>query len=339
MFREAGEAPERVRCQFAQDAQALRRLAGGLQRLQPRAVITCARGSSDHAATYARYLVETRLGLLSASSAPSVASVYGVRQDMSRCLFLAISQSGHSPDLLAAAAAARDAGAFVLALVNDEDSPLARGAHECLAMRAGREESVAATKSYVCSLAALAHLVARWAEDAPLLAALERAPEALAQAWELDWSALVDALAPLQHLFVLGRGLGLGLAQEAALKLKETCALHAGAYSTAEVQHGPMALLAKQDVAALMFSQDDEARAGIESLARELSANGVRVWFAGAPVQGAPTLCVLPALPAHPAIAPMLLAQSFYRAAATLSIARGLDPDHPPRLSKVTRTV
>jgi glutamine---fructose-6-phosphate transaminase (isomerizing) len=177
-------------------------------------------------------------------------------------------------------------------------------------------------------------LAARWAGDSTLLRALDEAPALLARGWELDWSALADGLVPAQHLFVLGRGLGLGLAQEAALKLKETCRLHAEAYSTAEVRHGPMALFA-DGVPALVFCQDDEARPGVEALARELAADGVRVYLAGGAVPGT---TVLPALAAPAVIAPMLFAQSLYRCAASAALARGLDPDHPARLQKVTRT-
>src|SRR5208283_2118822 len=114
-------------------------IAVRLRTLAPRAVITCARGSSDHAATFARYLIETQLGLLTSSASPSLSSVYQVRQDLSQCLFLAISQSGRSPDLLAAVDAAKAAGAVVLALVNVEDSPLAERADYFLPLRAGPE--------------------------------------------------------------------------------------------------------------------------------------------------------------------------------------------------------
>src|SRR5262249_54506627 len=162
----------------------------------PRVVVTCARGSSDHAATYARYLIETRMGLLTSSASPSVSSVYGVRQELDRCLFLVLSQSGRSPDLLAAAAAAKDSGALVVAMVNVEDSPLAAAADHVIPLRAGPETSVAATKSYICALAASLHLVARWREDGTLSDTLASLPEQLNQAWELDWSPMVEMLAP-----------------------------------------------------------------------------------------------------------------------------------------------
>jgi len=334
MFREAGEAAEAVRAQLERNRAAATELGAALRALAPRAVVTCARGSSDHAATYAKYLVETRLGVLTASAAPSIASVYNAPQDLRDCLFVAISQSGGSPDVLAAAQAAHRAGAVVVALVNEEDSPLARAARYCLPLCAGKEESVAATKTYIASLAAIAHLVAAWSDDARLLQALSSAPAALERAWALPWDAAVERLREKSHLFVLARGVGLGVAQEAALKCKETCGLHAESFSAAEVRHGPQALL-EGSFPALVLAQDDEARPGLEAIARELAGRGVEVLAAGIDVPGA---TILPTLEAHPAIQPLLLAQSFYRLANALAIARGHDPDRPPHLRKVTRT-
>jgi glucosamine--fructose-6-phosphate aminotransferase (isomerizing) len=334
MAREAKEAPERVQAQWDTDSQRLSDIAATLRTFHPRAVLTCARGSSDHAATYARYLIETRLGLLTSSASPSVSSVYGVKQELDGCLFLVISQSGRSPDLLAAASAAKDSGALVMAMVNVEDSPLAAAADHVIPLRAGPETSIAATKSYICALAASLHLVARWSENEVLLTHFKNLPAQLRQAWQLDWRPMVELLTAATNLFVLGRGLGLAVAQEAALKFKETCGLHAEAFSGAEVRHGPMALM-HRSLPTLMFSQDDETRAGMEVLARDLSASGAKILMAGGEVPGVPQL---PTMPADAAVAPILFIQSFYRWAAELALARGFDPDHPPHLKKVTET-
>jgi glucosamine--fructose-6-phosphate aminotransferase (isomerizing) len=334
MFLEAAEAPAAVHAQMERNRVAAQALGAELRALAPRAVVTCARGSSDHAATYAKYLIETRLGVLTASAAPSVASVYHAQQDLRDCVFLAISQSGGSPDVLAAAELARRAGAVVVALVNDEDSPLARAAQHCLPLCAGVEESVAATKTYIASLAAIAHLVAAWTDDVRLLQALVAAPAMLDRAWELPWGAALERLRDRSHLYVIARGVGLGVAQEVALKCKETCGLHAESFSAAEVRHGPQALL-QGNFPAFVLAQDDEARSGIAAYAQELVARGVGVIAAGVDVLGATNL---PTIDAHPAIQPLLLAQSFYRLANALAIARGQDPDRPPHLRKVTRT-
>ncbi len=334
MFREAAEAGAVVRAQLERNRDAAAKLGARLREAPPRAVVTCARGSSDHAATYAKYLFETRTGVLVASAAPSIASVYGARQDLRDCLFLAISQSGRSPDLLSTLEAAKQAGALTVALVNDEESPLATTADYALPLCAGEEKSVAATKSYIASLAALAHLTAQWTGDGDIAKALARAPEDLERAWQLDWQAALDRLRPAHHLYVIGRGVGLGIAQEAALKCKETCGLHAESFSAAEVRHGPQALLTEK-FPALLLAQDDETREGIEALARDLVARGVDVLLAGANAEGA---IALPTIASHPVIEPMLVAQSFYRMANALAIARGCDPDRPPHLDKITET-
>jgi glutamine---fructose-6-phosphate transaminase (isomerizing) len=334
MYREAGEASGVVRAQLERNRDAADVLGRELRALSPRAVVTCARGSSDHAATFAKYLLETRLGILTASAAPSIASVYNARQDLRDCVFIAISQSGRSPDLIATAASALDAGAFVVSLVNDEDSPLAQMSTRVLPLSAGPETSVAATKSYIASLSALLHMAAAWSEDAGLASALDALPGQLQEAWELDWTAAAPMLEQATNLFVIARGVGLGIAQEAALKCKETCGLHAESFSGAEVRHGPQALLGV-NFPALMFAQDDETRPGIETLARDLVARGVEVAIAGASVPGT---IALPTVASHPATAPLLIAESFYRLCPAIAIARGMDPDSPPNLQKVTRT-
>jgi len=334
MFREAQQAAEAIARQLARNEKDVHALASRLRSDPPRAVVTLARGSSDHAATYAKYLLETRIGVLVSSGSPSTASVYGAQPDLSDCLVLAISQSGRSPDLLESAGAAKRAGARLVTLVNDEASPLAAMADCCLPLGAGREESVAATKTHLATVSAIAQLVSTWSGDGALDAALRRAPDDLRRAWELDWSGALDVLVPATHLFVLARGVGLGAAQEAALKCKETCALHAEAFSAAEVRHGPQALLGER-FPALVFAQDDETLAGTRTLVRDLVARAVPVMVAGAAVEGA---VPLPTVAAHPAIAPLLFTQSFYRLANALAIARGQDPDAPPHLRKVTET-
>ena len=335
MEAEAAEGPAVVARQLRANAGLVADIGARLRERRPRAVIACARGSSDHAATYAKYLIETRARVLTAFAAPSVSSVYGIAQDLQDCLFVAISQSGQSPDLLATVAAARRSGAMVIALCNAPDAPLCAAADFAIPLHAGAERSIAATKSYLASLSAIAHLTAEWTADAALLADLHALPAALAASWPLDWSAALPLLRGAEHLYVLGRGLGLGVAREVALKCKETCALHAEAYSGAEVRHGPLALLGP-GFPALILAQDDATRPGLEVLAAELAARGVDVLIAGAAATGATEL---PTRNAPAALAPLLLASSAYRLLASLARLRGLDPDHPPHLRKVTETV
>ena len=335
MFQEAAGASDAVRAQLHHDAAAIAAIGREVRRLAPRAVITCARGSSDHAATYAKYLIETRAGVLTASAAPSVSSLYGVTQDLRGCLFIALSQSGQSPALLAAAAAAKAAGAVILALCNSPDAPLIAAADLVIELRAGVETSVAATKSYLATLAALLRLVAAWTQDPALESTLDALPAQMDQSWALDWSAALPLLESAAHLYVVGRGLGLGAAQETALKCKETCGLHAEAFSSAELRHGPYTLLGA-GFPALLFAQRDATQAGVEALGSELARRGLPVMIAGAPADGA---IVLPTVLATAEIAPILLVQSAYRLIAALAVRRGFDPDHPPHLRKVTETV
>ncbi len=335
MFQEAAGASDAVRAQLQCDADAIAAIGREVRRLGPRAVVTCARGSSDHAATYAKYLIETRAGVLTASAAPSVSSVYGVSQDLRGCLFIALSQSGRSPDLLTSVAAAKAAGATILALCNSPDAPLVGAADWVVELRGGVETSVAATKSYLATLAALIRLVAAWTEDARLQSAVDALPAQMDQSWALDWSAALPLLESAGNLYVIGRGLGLGAAQEAALKCKETCGLHAEAFSSAELRHGPYTLLGQQ-FPALLFAQRDATLAGVEALGGELVRRGVPVLIAGAQVEGA---VMLPTVPATAEIAPILRVQSAYRLIATLSVRRGFDPDHPAHLRKITETV
>lgn len=332
MFREAAETADVIERQYAANHDTLTALAAELRARPPAFIATCARGSSDHAATYAKYLFETQLGLVTASLSPSVGSVYEVKQKLDNALFIAISQSGKSPDLLRNAEAARAAGARVVALVNVADSPLALLADTVVPLHAGAERSVAATKSYLASLAAVLQLVAYWKDEAPLRQALDDLPLSLRAAWQMDWSPLTDGLQDARNLFVLGRGLGLAAAQEAALKFKETCGLHAEAYSSAEVKHGPMALVGP-GFPVLCFAQPDETESGTLALAQEFRGRGAQVWLASA--HGDLPLVAAP----HPACAPLITIQSFYRAINALALRRGHNPDVPPHLNKVTETV
>ncbi|HEX7369002.1 MAG TPA: SIS domain-containing protein [Rhodanobacteraceae bacterium] len=336
LYREAAEAADTVARQLECNAASLDSLARSLRETPPPFVVTCARGSSDHAATYAKYVIETQTGCVTASASPSIESIYAVPLHLRDALYLVISQSGASPDLLRNAEAARDAGARVVALVNAEHSPLASIAHSVIPLHAGPEKSVAATKSFIGSLSAVLHLVACWREDQSLLHALRELPSQLRQAFALDWSPLVYGLAEMHDLFVLGRGYGLAAAQEAALKLKETCALHAEAFSSAEVRHGPMELVGPR-MPVLLFAQTDDALPGVLATANDFRQRGADVWTIAEGAQGRHALPIVPT--GQPMLAPILAIQTFYRAVNELAIQRGRDPDHPPHLAKVTETV
>ncbi|MFZ8887287.1 MAG: SIS domain-containing protein [Steroidobacteraceae bacterium] len=334
-WREAAEAPQRVHAQATTLAPILEALVARLKATPPRAVMTLARGSSDHAATFGRHLIETRLGIATGSSEPSIRSVYGIAPGLEGMACIAISQSGHSPDLVTSAAMARRGGALVIALVNDTDSPLAAEADYVLDLGAGSESAVAATKSFICSLTALARLVAYWAGDMGLLARLEALPAALADAFDLDFEQGISILRDASRLYVIGRGPGLAVAQEAALKLKETCRVHAEAVSAAELLHGPIAIV-DPGFPVLVFAQDDASRPGLAHAVDALLERGARVLQVGGAPLGGTAHLPLPATEAS--LQPIVAIQAFYRMVLGLAMARGIDPDRPAGLQKVTRT-
>jgi glucosamine--fructose-6-phosphate aminotransferase (isomerizing) len=331
MGREARETPEVVARQLTANAQTLTLLAERLRNSPPSVVVTCARGSSDHAATYGKYLIETLLGVPVASAAPSVASLYDAPLRARGALLIAVSQSGRSPDLLATVDAYRKAGAHSVILVNDVDSPLAEAADTLLPLHAGPELAVAATKSCIAALAGLAALAAAWSEDAALGKSLQELPQMLSSALELDWSAGAEALHDARRMFVLARGYGLGIAQEAALKLKETCAIQAEPFSSAEVRHGPMRVI-EPGFPILAFATSDRAGMDVASTARQFAGLGATALVAGQAGQ-------LPIISGHAALEPIAMLAAFYGMAERLSLSRRMDPDSPPGLAKVTRTI
>ncbi|HEX8168357.1 MAG TPA: SIS domain-containing protein [Beijerinckiaceae bacterium] len=334
MAAEIREAPEAV----ARQAEALRApladLVRRLRRHPPQVVVTCARGSSAHAATFGKHLIERTLGIPVAAAAPSVATVYRRSLRLEGQLFLAVSQSGRSDDLVELTASAKAAGAVTAALVNAPDSPLAAACDVVLPIAAGPELSVAATKTVVASMSALLRLAALWTDDAGLNGGLARLPERLGLATDLDWSAALPALAETASLVTIGRGPTLAIAREASLKLKETSNLHAEAFSGAEFLHGPVTLVSSR-YPILLFMPNDAAAPGLSRLAGDLREKGAAL-FVAEPGEGEGRL---PALAPHqPEADAICLLQSFYGMAVRLAERRGMDVDRPRHLQKVTRT-
>jgi glucosamine--fructose-6-phosphate aminotransferase (isomerizing) len=337
MAHEIGEAPEVVARQAAGLAQPIAELVARLKRRPPRVVVTCARGSSAHAATYAKHLIERTVGAPVAEAAPNIASVYGRRLDLEDQLFLAISQSGKSDDLIEMTLSARSAGALTAAMVNVTDGPLTHACDIVLPIGAGPELSVAASKTFVATLSALQRLVAAWTGDAALERAIEALPERLTKATALDWGEAAGALSRTTSLVAIGRGPTLAIAREASLKLKETCNLHAEAFSGAEFLHGPVALVSSR-YPILMFMPTDQAAPGMRQLAADLRCKGTALLTTepGSP-GSAPGR--LPALPSeHAETDAVCLVQSFYAMLIRLAESLGVDVDRPRHLQKVTRT-
>jgi glutamine---fructose-6-phosphate transaminase (isomerizing) len=331
MAREAAEAPEAVARFLERNTKTLHEIGARLRLKPPPVIITSARGSSDNAAGYFKYLTEIQTGVPCCSMGASVVSVYGAKLHVRDGFCLTVSQSGKSPDIVALQDAARRAGALTVAVVNVEDSPAARAADICLPLYAGPELSIAATKSFIVSLAAGAAIVAHWLNDKDMLDVISGLPENLAKAAVIDWPDVVGFARDAESLYVLGRGPTLPIAAETALKLKETCAIHAEAYSIAEVMHGPLELLG-DGYPVLAYSPEDKSRhSSIDALAK-MRRTGAHVLVAeqdGLPFERT----------GHSLLDPISLIQTAYRFVEATAIARGRDPDRPRLLKKVTETV
>ncbi len=336
MLREIREIPEAVARLLDRSGPAIAAAAAGGRALDPAFVATVARGSSDHAATYLKYVCEIVLGLPVASIGPSVASIYRAPLRLSGGLCLVISQSGRSPDIVEMARAARAGGAMTIALTNDPASPLAQAVEGVIGLAAGPELSVAATKTFVTSAVAALLLVAEWAGDAPLLAAVRALPDALDRAGRADWGGLAERLAEAPSLFTLGRGPGFAMSGEAALKFKETCRIHAENYSSAEVLHGPVSIV-DRGFPVLAFAAADAAEDSLVAVADELAGKGAEVFATSGRVRTARSLPRVRT--GHPLTDPIALIVSFYAMVEAVARARGIDPDRPRHLRKVTESL
>lgn len=335
MLKEACSSSQFVAEQLIQNRDAAIELGKHLRATPPSSIVTIARGSSDHAANYLAYLTMARMGQIVASLPMSLLTLNKAPLHVKNALAIAISQSGQSPDVVDPMHYFREGGATTVALVNDASSPLAKNAQWTMPLHAGPELSVAATKSFITSLVAGANLVGHWQNNPEFLSALDELPSALNKATTMDWSNALDVLVPAERIMVVGRGISFSIALEAGLKFKETSVIQAEAFSGAEIKHGPMALI-DDGYPLLIFATRGSTQAGLIKLAEEMRGRGANVLLA-APEDVAERNLTL-ATTGTPDLDPIAAIQSFYVMAAHLSVARGLDPDSPRHLSKVTKT-
>lgn len=312
---------------------AVKAIVARVEQTRPRIVVFCGRGSSGHVGVYLRYLFEARLGLLASAAAPSVVTAYRRPPEMRDALFVVVSQSGRSPDLVNATQVARKHGALTLAIVNDQDSPTAAASELVLPIGAGAEHSVAATKTVVLSMIAGAQLVAALARDDDLVAGLGQLPLRLSRALDCDWSAWADSAARAAAAFVVGRGYGLGCVREIALKVAEILRVPTLGHSAAELRHGPRASITPS-TPVLVLRQNDEAATAIDDLVKDLNDANETLFVAGGPAGTLPWIG-----DGHPVYDPVLMLVPAYRAIEAAARRRGFDPDNPPHLSKVTKTL
>jgi glucosamine--fructose-6-phosphate aminotransferase (isomerizing) len=339
MQLESASSPSVVAGQVAKDEGLYKELGASLRSDAPGFVCPVARGSSSHACCYGSHLITARLGLMSAQLPPSAVTLFGAPLKLRGSLAVGLSQSGKSPDIVATLDACGKAGARTIAFVNAEDSPMAKLAGTVLPLHAGPELSVAATKTYVASLSALARLVGHWGQDEALLEGLKALPDAMEKAQAADLGPFVELFRDKERALVLGRGPSWPVALEAALKFKETCSLQAEAFTSAEVKHGPKALVG-QGYPLVVFAPRGKAQADLLAAAKDMCGAGAKVivFSASDADLGGATTIRLPQAP-HPALDPLVLVQAFHLAVERLAQARGLNPDEPPHLAKVTMTV
>ncbi len=333
---EVEEIPEATRRLLSNSGAQLAAAGEKLRELQPVMIATIARGSSDHAAAFLKYAIELVAGVPVASIGPSIMSIYGRELRLDGCAAISISQSGKSPDIVAMAQSARRNGATTIALTNTADSPLATSADISVDLSAGPETSVAATKSFVSSVVAGLGILGHWTSDKALLASLDALPDVFAKAVTCDWTPFMAALKGRDSLYVLGRGPALAIAEEAALKFKETCGMHAEAYSAAEVLHGP-ARIVEAGFPILALAARDAGEAGVAEITDRLARQGANAFATSTRVTTATQLPFAPT--GHPITDALSLIVSFYGFVEMLSRQRGFDPDNPPHLKKITETI
>ncbi|GIF10718.1 SIS domain-containing protein [Actinoplanes teichomyceticus] len=324
-------------------ATAVAEVAAEIAARRPRHVLFVGRGTSDHAALYAAYLTEIRLGLPVASASPSAITLYGARPDFTGALVVGVSQSGGSPDLTGVLSAARETGALTLAVTNNPESPLARAAELSVDVAAGHERAVAATKSYTAELLTLLLLVEgiRTGDGRPgeaERAALARLPE-LAEATIADRSAeeLAQRYRFAPHVVTTGRGYAYPTAREAALKLMETSYVPTLAFSGADLLHGPLAMT-DTDVPVLAVVGDGPGGRSMRDVITRLGERRADVVTIGASdIPGAAGRLAVPALDER--YSPLLDILPLQKLALALALAKGEDPDAPRGLKKVTSTL
>lgn len=336
MRQEVLEIPAAVERLLVDGADAIKQAAQAVREADPSFAVTVARGSSDHVCSFLKYAFELEMGLPVASIGPSVASIYGAKLKLKNALTLSVSQSGKSPDIVAMTRSASQSGALTLAITNEPASPLAQASAHTINIHAGPELSVAATKTVVTSAVAGLMLLAEWKQDDALRDALHALPADLERAVQVDWSELSQAIGPASSLFTLGRGPSWAVSNEIALKFKETSQIHAESYSSAEVLHGPVSIV-NTGFPVLCFATGDAAETSLVEVADQLADKGARVFVTSNAAKKARALPHVRT--SHPMTDPVALIASSYAMIEQVAADRGINPDAPPHLNKVTETV
>lgn len=341
MLREIQEQPDWVERAINAERGNVARLAATMREQDVRFVVIAARGTSDNAATYAKYLLEIVAGIPVALAAPSVYTLYDARLRLGNTLVLGISQSGQGTDVVQVLSAARSAGALTACVTNDPESPITQVSDFVLACHAGEEKSVAATKTYTTSLAVVAMLAFSLADRRDLLNALEETPEQMRETLAMR-ETVEEAVARYRYMeecAVLARGVNQPTALEAALKLTETCYLVAKPYSGADFLHGPIAMV-DSGFPCFLFAPEGRAYASMLELALKIrERDGEMIVIARAPeiLELAAVRLPVP-VEVDELLSPLVYILPGQLFACCLAKVRGSDPDNPRGLTKVTLT-
>jgi len=340
MAQEIAEQPMAIAATLA----ALRPLRAEIAQLarDRQQILFVARGSSDNAAIYGRYLLEVHAGRTASMAAPSVATHYRRDLDLSGALVVCISQSGQTGEIVETQDWARRCGAATIAVTNVPGSPLAQAADLALVTMAGRERAVPATKTFTTQLAAMAVLATALAADPVALDAdLDRVPAEVERliAHRAGVDQAVTLLARTNEVLVNGRGLAYAAAVETALKLEETCLRPVRGLSYADLRHGPIAIVDPQLVCVVMAAQDGPLLEGLTELLGDLRSRGALTIGIGGDGRFASTADMSVAGPDLPEmVAPLGLVVAGQLVVERLALALGLNPDSPRGLNKVTQT-
>jgi glucosamine--fructose-6-phosphate aminotransferase (isomerizing) len=341
MTAEIAEQPEVLARLLATAGPSVLAVAEAIRAAAPRFVLFAARGTSDHAALYGKYLAEVRLGWAAGLASPSSMTAYGARPDLRDVLFIAVSQSGASPDLVESTTTARECGALTLAVTNNASSALASAAQLHLDVLAGPERAVAATKTYSAELLTLWMLVDALCDgDFSSAAALPDAVAACVREPSVDVvAAAARRYVDADRIVLTARGYSYATVAEAALKLMETSYLAAQSFSGADLLHGPMAMVSAGTPVIAVVSCGHGGRA-MEPVIARLEELGADLFVVGEPAAVARTGkgFVLPAGVSEE-LSPLMEIVPLQRLACSLALARGLDPDAPRGLTKVTHTL
>jgi len=335
MLEETLQTSTVLKKQWSENTQKLEEITSILRKINPYCFITFARGSSDHAAAYFNYIASLELKKLSTSLTPSLVSVHDLNLDFSRALGVGISQSGKGPDILSLIKKVNSQKSLTLALVNNVDSPLANEAKLVYPLWAGKEISVAATKSFIASIYAAASIIAKINENKKLLEAIEKSPDFLPKELDSHWDNIINILKDSERTMIVGRGLGYAIAHEAALKLKETCHIQAESISSAEIKHGPQAVVG-HNYPLIIFALRGVEQESLIELGLEMRKRGANVCIICDKLISEKDCLYTPST--HTYLDPMNLIYSFYLMVQKLALVKGLDPDNPRFLSKVTMT-